>query len=162
MEEQSQNIKTISAVMILLILGVGFVLFGKYRNSNGNTNDKSAIVMVENTLMTGGVLLAPAGFPQEIPLEGGEILESATTQYPEQNTKQLSVSYQSSKTITQKYAEYRDYMTASGYQITKEGAGSPAKIIFGTKNNADLSVVVSSSEGGTLVQLSYLLKSIVE
>lgn len=163
MEEQSQNIKIISAVIVvLLVLGAGFVLFGKYRDSNGNTNDKSAIVMVENTLMVNGVLPIPAGFPVGIPLEKSGITESATTRYPSENAQQLSVSYQSSKTIAEKYAEYKNYMSQAGYDVAEENANAPTRAIFGTKADANLSVVVSSSGGGTLVQLSYLVKSVGE
>lgn len=166
--EQPQNIKTISIVVIvLLVLGAGYALSTKYRTSNQGdssvspaNDDRPATVVVENTPMVNGTIPAPAGFPQDIPLEKGEILESAITQYPEQNAKQLSLSYQSAKTIAQKYAEYKSYMQQAGYQITEGDASSPVRAIFGTKESANLSVAISSLKKQTLVQLSYLLKSI--
>ena len=167
--EQPQQIKTISAVVvILLVLGAGFLLFLKYRTfpnpenspKSGSTNHEPGTVVVENTSMINGTLSLPAGFPQDIPLEKGNLIESATTYYPEQNVRQLSISYQSSRTTTEKYAEYKNYMTASGYEITEEDTNAPVRAIFGVKEDRNLSVAISSREGKTLVQLSYLLKSV--
>lgn len=167
--EQPQQIRTISTiVIILLVLGAGYVLFAKYRPSlnqgnlpiSGSVDDKLATVMVKNTPMVNGVIPAPRDFPPDIPLESGNLTESATTEFPGESAQQLSVSYQSSRTIAQKYAEYRNYMTASGYQITEGDINSPIRTILGAKESANLSVIISSAEGSTLVQLSYLLKSV--
>ncbi len=149
--------KAISIIIVVIVIfGTGYLLFGKYRRS---ASDRPMTVMVENTPMVNGTLAVPAGFPRDIPLDRGEVLESATTQYPAQNARQLSVSYQSSKTAAQKYAEYKNYLETSGYEVTEGDANAPVRGIFGTKADANLSVVISSSEGKTLVQLSYLLKS---
>ncbi|MDO8728810.1 MAG: hypothetical protein Q7K26_02840 [bacterium] len=165
--EQPQNIKTISALLIIiLILGAGFLLFTRYRApdtqvnlSKSDSNDrKPATVVVENTLMVNGIIPVPVGFPQEIPLENGSLLESATTRYPRDNATQLSLNYQSAKTVTQKYMEYKDYMNRVGYQVTEGGARSSVRALFGTKEGANLSVALSSVNGKTLVQISYLLK----
>ncbi|MDP2641952.1 MAG: hypothetical protein Q8P21_01510 [bacterium] len=165
--EQSQNKKIVSVIIIIvLILGAGYLLLGKYRapgevNQQAPTdsgNQELMVVAVENTPMVRGVLSTPARFPTDIPLEKEKILESATTRYPDQNAQQLSASYQSSKTITEKYAEYKNYMTGSGYQITESPVDASVRAIFGVKEDANLTVAISSSGGGTLVQLSYLLK----
>ncbi|KKT14881.1 MAG: hypothetical protein UW76_C0037G0002 [Parcubacteria group bacterium GW2011_GWF2_44_8b] len=166
--EQPPQIKTISAIIIiLLVLGAGFLLFLKYRTSSlnqensptsGGTNGEPATVVVKNTPMVNGIISVPVGFPQGIPLESGSLIESATTQYPGENVQQLSISYRSSKTIAQKYTEYKDYMNQAGYSLTEGNKSAPVRAIFGTKENTNLSVAISSSEGKTLVQLSYLLK----
>lgn len=167
MESQSQNIKTISViVIILLVLGVGYVLFGKYHVSNqevlpltsSGIDNKSDTVTVKNTPRVNGILPLPAGFPQDIPVESGGLIGSSITEYPAENAQQLSASYRSSKTISEKYSEYRNYMKRMGYQITENAVSSPTRAIFGTKKDTNLSVAISSSEGKTLVQLSYLLK----
>ena len=168
--EQSSQIKTISAIIIiLLVLGAGFLLFLKYRTSSlnqensptsGGTNGGPATVVVKNTPMVNGIISVPVGFPQGIPLESGSLIESATTQYPGENVQQLSISYRSSKTIAQKYTEYKDYMNQAGYSLTEGNKSAPVRAIFGTKENTNLSVAISSSEGKTLIQLSYLLKSV--
>ena len=168
--EQPPQIKTISAIIIiLLVLGAGFLLFLKYRTSSlnqensptsGGTNGEPATVVVKNTPMVNGIISVPVGFPQGIPLESGSLIESSTTQYPGENVQQLSISYRSSKTIAQKYTEYKDYMNQAGYSLTEGNKSAPVRAIFGTKENTNLSVAISSSKGKTLIQLSYLLKSV--
>src|SRR3989344_4196668 len=128
--------------------------------SGGDVDKKPMVSVVEKTPMSNGVLPAPKGLPQGIPLEGGKILESATTQYPGQNARQLSASYRSSKTVSQKYTEYKNYLLSAGYKITEGSLTAPVRAIFGTKADANLSVAISRSDGTTLVQLSYLLKSL--
>jgi len=166
--EQQKKTKTILAVVIvLLLLAIGYVLSTKDRSPNqdnsatsGEDNGSFATVVVENTSAVDGALPTPAGFPEDIPIETGNILESASTKYPDQNAEQLSLSYTSSKTVAEKYTEYKTYMTQASYDVTEGDASSPLKALFGTKTEANLSVVISSSEEGlTLVQLSYLLKS---
>ena len=145
-------------MIVVAILAIGFLLSGKYPLFNGSRNNLSAVVTVENTPMVDGVLPVPPGFPPEIPLENGEILESATTWYPIEDVTQLSLSYRSSKTAAQKYAEYKNYMDQAGYSVTEGDFSSATKAVFGTQAKANLSVVISSADGATLVQLSYLLK----
>ena len=167
LQPEPQNTKLILAIIvILLVLGIGYILFARYsvpREENEEvasdlSNDQGSMVVVENTPLVNGVLSVPAGFPQDIPLEKADIIESATTDYPDQNAKQLSVSYKSSKTIAQKYSEYKTYMTQAGYSLTEGGTNTPVRAIFGSKVGANLSVAISSSGGKTLVQISYLLK----
>lgn len=165
--EYSQKIKTSSAIfIIILVLVAGYFLFvrnrdlGKITRPLSNGNEESMKVVVENTPMVNGSLSLPSGFPIDIPIEKGSVLESVTTSYPEQKAKQLSVSYKSAKTVTQKYTEYKDYMKTVGYELSEGNISSPVRAIFGTKKEANLSVAISSAGGKTLVQLSYLLKSL--
>ncbi|MBI2065550.1 MAG: hypothetical protein HYT68_00555 [Candidatus Zambryskibacteria bacterium] len=162
---QLQNTKTILLVVaVLLVLGLGYILLsGKYQSQIKRTPtsvgaDNSAIVTVKNTPMVNGALPVPDGFPPEIPLESSVIVDSATTHYPEINALQLSVSYESQRTIAEKYAEYLSYMQQAGYEITEGDANAPVRAIFGTEEKTNLTVVVSDSANSTLVQISYLLK----
>jgi len=162
--EHSQNIKTVTAVIIIiLILIIGYVLFARYSgNQRSLFEDKNNLptVVVENTSRVDGVLPAPPGLPADLPIENDNIQESVTTRYPDQNAKQLSLSYLSSKTVAEKYAEYKTYMTQAGYDVTEGDPSLPLKAIFGTKTDANLSVAISSQDGQTVVQMAYLLKSV--
>ena len=124
----------------------------------GETESDKLMVVVENTQLVNGVLPPPLGFPTDIPVEEPGILESATTDYPEQGAKQLSLSFTSAKTVAEKYAEYKSYLQRSGYKITETPVSSPVRALFGVKDVANLSVALSRKDGQTLVQLSYLLK----
>ena len=113
--ETEQNTKVVSAVLvIIIILFAGYFLFSKYHKSSEGPesldggNEGSTSVVVENTQSINGTLPAPAGFPDDIPVEENVLLESVTTSYPGQGAKQLSLSYRSSKTAVQKYNEYKN------------------------------------------------------
>lgn len=162
--EQPQN-KKIVPIIIILVLIVSYSYFMVIRGDKPDQPSKpsvtraEAVVTVENTIMIHGVLSAPKEFPEDIPLEKEMILESATTNYPNKNTRQLSVAYKSSGTIMQKYLDYRNYMSQAGYNviIEEKDENSLARTVFGSKKNTNLSVVLSSLESGTLVELSYLI-----
>jgi hypothetical protein len=164
--EASQNKTIVSTIIIVIILvfGVGYMLFGKDTpplqkdTATSPITNNSPVVLVENTPLVNGIVPIPAGFPSDIPLEADKVLESATTHYPNQNASQLSLNYQSSKTIAQKYAEYKAYMEQRGYQMTEDNTSSSVKSIFGIKDDTNLSVVISNTNEKTLVQLSYLIK----
>jgi len=164
--EQSQPIKTVSAIIIVLIILVGaYLLFAKYGVPGGvnqeeslNGNQEPMVVEVIETPVVNGTLSTPTGFPQDIPIENGNITESTTTNYPEQNAQQLSLSYQSSQSVDSIYTAYMNYMSQAGYEITEGDASLPVRALFGTTADANLTVAISSMEDQTLVQISYLVK----
>ena len=129
-------------------------------NVTSDANTEATDPIVETTKVVNGITPAPTGFPSDIPIEAGAILESNTTYYPDQNAEQLTLSYKSTKTVTQKYTEYKNYLTKAGYQITEGSSTSPVRAVFGTKPDVNLTVAVSSVDGRTLVQISYLIKSL--
>jgi hypothetical protein len=156
--EQTQHTKLVSFLTVLVLIVVaGYVLSSNGYKDSGRANsfDQSLIVTVENTPMVDGVLPVPEGFPQDIPIEESEIIESATTRHPRENLRQLSVAYKSSESIMEKYAEYKEYMLQASFQIEEESETSPV-VISGEKLGSKLSVTLNNSEGYTLVQLSYI------
>ena len=162
---QGPDKKTLLAVVVvILILSIGYLVATKYdAKKNLQDGDKASEtepldVVVAHTERVNGVLPVPPGFPADIPVEKTDVVESATTDYPTLGAKQLSLNYQTSKTVAAKLAEYRDYMKKMGYTITEGNSASPVKALFGVKDDANLSVVISSHEGKTLVQIAYLLK----
>ena len=162
--EQQEQTKTLTAISILLVvIALGYLIFIKYdkneESPDNNLNTNAEQITEEHTSTVNGILLAPKDFPESIPFEGGNVTESVTTVYPDQKIRQLTASYLSSKTVSQKYAEYKDYMTKAGYEVEEGDPNASVRGIFGTSENANLSVVISVRDGKTLVQLAYVLKS---
>ena len=110
--------------------------------------------------MVEGRVLVPQGFPEDIPVEVESIFESATTRYPKQSAKQLSLSYKTSSTMVEKYTEYKNHLTNAGFTVREDSNHSSIRAIFGSRPDANLAVAISSFEGMTIVQLSYLVKSL--
>ena len=164
--EESQHIKTIyTIVAVLVIVGIGYFIFTKNwttlptQTPTSSKSDETPInVVVKNAPIVNGALSTPLEFPQEIPFEKAGIIESAITEFPDQGTKQFTLSYNSTKTMAAKYAEYKNYMQKMGYVITEGDKNSAIRTIYGVKEEANMSVVVNNANGKTLVQLTYLLK----
>ncbi len=149
---QNNPKKIIMTVAIIILVAAGsYFLFQKY-GGQGQTR-----VEVESAPAVNGVIAAPEGLPEDFPWEG-VVTESATTHYPEYNAKQLSLSYQTPKTVAEKYAEYKNYMAKNGYTVTEGDPKASVRALFGTKSGTNLSVVISNPDNITLVQISYLLK----
>lgn len=154
------------AVLVLVIIGVISYLmwsgtmrlpFTQEPRESEMTEEIPAVV--EYTQKTAeGLTPAPAGFPQDIPVEQEQIFESLSITYPGLSVKQLSVSYLTSKEVSEKYAEYRNYLTSAGYWLS-EGISDPEmKSVTGVKEDSQLLVVVSNQGSGVMVQLAYLIK----
>lgn len=142
----------ILAVAILVALTFGVIKFGDLRGGGAQR------IKVEKVPIVDGFSSLPVGFPADIPTESFAILEGATTYHLNGLAKQFSVSYLSAKTMAEKYAEYKNYMTRVGYTVTEEGdTASRVRALFGEKDGNKLSVVISQSRGETLVQVAYLL-----
>jgi hypothetical protein len=154
--------KLVYAVVFLLIaLSAGFLLYqfrGEERALEVLLEETPQEVVVEYTERDGGVLPPPAGLPSDIPIERDRIIESSVATLTVNQTKQISLSYQSSQTVVAKVQEYRSYMQRAGYEISETPAGSAVRGLFGRKDDAQLSVVVSLTNGSTLVQIAYVVK----
>ena len=158
----SNHHKAISLVVIILMFTVGYMLLktstlsSKKESISNNLTEASMRVTVENTMATGGVLSAPQGFPQDIPYENHDISDSSVTHYQYEHLKQLTLNYYSSTSVLQKYAEYLNYMTQSGYEITRQEESPISSLISGNKAGVTLSVDISENTGTTtLVKISY-------
>ena len=165
MEETKQKSKIILALGALLLFAllyyfINSVYIGKSEDYVATNEDTNNEVIIQNTAMVGGALPAPSGLPSNLPIENGAIQESVTVTYPTKNAKQLSVSYRTTRSVEEKYAEYKKYFSQEGYSITEGPATSSMRTIFGSKGDLRLSVAISRPDSETLVQLAYLMTSL--
>jgi len=162
---QSSKVNYVYVIIFLLIvLGLIFAFapsFNKNKKTTGPSVDEKApdenvVVTKVDLKNTTGQDKIPQGFPLYIPLETNDAYESYTMDYKERNLTQYSVSYQTSATVSQKYKEYLDVMTKNGFEFAKDGKNEATGFLLGSKNNDDLTVVISRSGEKTSVQISYL------
>jgi hypothetical protein len=164
--EPANSKAILGALAVVVVIAAGYFLFTKFSAYNTGVGDTDAplaedenAVKVVSTPLAGGKMQPPEGFPSSIPYEAGSITESTTTDFPEQGARQLAVTYVTAKSVAEAYSGLLRYITQEGYKVSEGAASSPVKTIFGNKGNAMLSVAVSSQAEGTLVQISYLVKS---
>lgn len=150
-----------SAIALIIVLLVVVFLATISKKSPSNTQKPE--VTKENVLVnkvdlnsTSDKEKLPQGFPAFIPVETKDAFESYSASYPERKITQYTVSYKTSKTVSEKYDEYLSFMTKNGFTFSNDGQNKETGTLYGTKNGDDLLVVVSKSEDKTSVQISYL------
>ncbi len=163
----NMNVKIVlGALAVVVVLIAGYFAFRYFSSSSAvdmNTsgiNGRASDAIVEGTPTVNGVLTVPVGLPEGLPIEEGNIVESVSTEYIEHNARQINVSYISAKTEAEVYDEYKKYVSENGYEVSEGDPSSAVRSITGKKENANLSVTVSTQEEGTLIQISYLMKKV--
>ncbi len=149
---------------LVVLAGAVLVLFLALNKEAEAPQDQ---VIVENVVRGDGVTVAktdvtksgsklPQGFPNDIPVELVNVIDSYKAFYEKVQATQYTVSYTSDRDREDLWNMYSKFMNDSGYRIdvaqTSRGLGQ----ISGAKGDDSLSVVVTSSNGVSLVQLSYL------
>lgn len=171
MQEENQvnrsNNKTIAiviAVVVIILIGYLILKGGGTEPMVENTPQTVSTDTLENVIVqpanvagaTSEAEKLPSGMPNGIPVETENIWESYSMTYPSRNLVQYSVSFYSSASLAEKFAEYDQYMTAAGYEFGRDGKSEANGILYGVKDGDDLSVYLTTQDGRTSVQLTYL------
>lgn len=167
--KKSQSLIFIVALFIILII-IAFAMMSLSKKPTGGENSSAPqtpttkttttevkVDKVDLTTAQGNARL-PQGFPTDIPVETTGAFESYTADYPTRNFTQYTVSYTTTKSVKDTYALYLSYMTKAGYTFRSDGKDEKHGFLYGTKDNNDLSVVVTPKGTETSVQMSYLKK----
>lgn len=171
MPEQPKKVQSIIFIValfvILLIIAFALSSFSKgpVKEPTPNTTtqaqtQKTTEVTVEKVDLTKaqGDARLPKGFPADIPVDATGAFESYTADYPTQHATQYTVSYATQKTVKDAYDLYLSYMTKNGYTFRPDGKDAKNGFLYGTKDNNDLSILVSSKGTFTSVQMTYLVR----
>lgn len=156
--------KIISSILIVLVavLGGWYLLANDERGELPNNEEVSSIadtkeITVVNTNLTETGSKLPAGFPESIPVEIANILESYRVVYNERGVTQYTVSYTSVKSRDSLWDAYNSYMKGNGFTVDTSISTKSGGQISGTNTAGDtLFVVLSVRSGSTLVQISLL------
>jgi hypothetical protein len=101
----------------------------------------------------------PTGFPSNIPVEKGNIIESYKAVYKNHNNAtQYTVSYTSTAAIGALWDLYADFLREEGYVLDTSASDKKLGTISGTKGENTLSAVVSRRDKVSLVQLNLLYR----
>ncbi len=153
--------------LLLVIVIVAALALGGYLFLNRGADAPKDETPIENVTKKDGVTVAktdvtksgskvPQGFPTDIPIESVNVTDSYKAFYERVQATQYTVNYTSDRDREDLWNMYSKFMNDSGYRIdvaqTSRGLGQ----ISGSKGDDSLSIIVTSSNGITLVQLSYL------
>ena len=147
-------------IVIIVLIIIGGALFMREKKetpSVGKTLELSGNIAVTVTktdiLKTGSRL--PEGFPKEIPVESINIKDSYRAYYEKVRATQYTVSYTSERTKGDLWKTYSDYMVGEQYVVSAASSKSSGQI-SGTKGDDSLSVIITTQNSVTLVQIVYL------
>lgn len=85
----------------------------------------------------------PDDFPTDIPIEkGADIKQSYSLNYAGQ--KQLTIVFQSTKTVKENYVLYAEYLKKQGWGVVRNEANN--NFLYGKKDNSEISVVITENE----------------
>ncbi len=147
-------------VLLLIILGSALVSKKDPKPTteqvSGESQEKVTVVKTDLKTVTDESQKIPQGLPQYIPVETKDTYESYVMNYEDRNLTQYSVSYLTATSPSLKYREYLDVMTKNGFVFGKDGKNESQGFLYGTKDNDDLTIVISKSGSKTSVQISFL------
>ena len=166
-QQQSSNKSVILLVVLFIILLIVTFFMSRWfsqhktpsaspETSQSNiTHENVKVIKTDLSSSSGQKSKIPIGFPSAIPVEEKTITESQSTAFPDRNMVQSTLSYTTTKTVSQKYAEYLAFMTKDGYTFAKDGKDEKNGFLQGTKGTAALSVSISSLSGKTTVKIAF-------
>ena len=100
------------------------------------------------------------GFPRDLILDKqGTVVSSSVTPY-EENHKQYTATYTTSRTVEQEYNNFVTYLEKNKFKVTKKEMNQGVGGIYAEGQYADANVVVylDPASGKNTVIISYLLK----
>jgi hypothetical protein len=159
--EQPKKHFPLSLIVIVFILLFGVILFmysgGRLKQEEVPTTQYTEEnVVVDHTSLSGADKL-PSGFPQEIPVDkDAEFTQSYKASYPDHRVVQYTVEYKSSSSVEEQITIYSDFFKKNGYESTLTSENETVKAYYATKNNDDISLVVSNLDGKAVVLITYL------
>lgn len=152
----------LALLLVVVLIGAGlWYIIAKVPRSPESTQTvktptgKYEVLVTKTSAGQNSASTLPAGFPDGIPVERGNITESYKSVYSGKGVTQYTVSYSSHQTREALWDMYSKYMKGVGYGIEDTSSRSSG-LISGTLANDTLTAVISVHSGMTLVQLSLL------
>jgi len=165
-ENKSNKNVVILVIAVIVLVAIAYFLTKGYSSQRQNTVapqegpqiTKENVVVKNTNLGAAGTAESklPEGFPSGIPVETAGVMESYSAVYQDRGLTQYAVSFTTDKSVVAVFGEYDLYMKNAGYAFGPEGRDEARYFLYGTKNNDDMSVAISSREGQTFVQIGFL------
>lgn len=135
-------------VALLIVIAGGSVLYKKI-NNDGNTREKVEINKIDIEKVEGAEKI-PAGFPKDIPLELGEVIDSYTMDYEDRGVMISAVSFRTFRTPADLFGFYRGSLNIAGYLENELNTNQDRGILYMEKggNQLAISIGISNVEDG--------------
>ena len=156
-----KNILIAGGVVALLVIAV--IIFGKPTTNNfqsnlGNVSKEDMTPQNTERVIQADTKTVLSGFPDGFPAEK-ETAENSYRYIPANSTEQqYTLQYESQKTLAENEKIFKDYFTSAGFQIVNKQESATDAFYYGTRDNSDLSILISSRDGKISISASYLAR----
>jgi len=165
-EKKNKTLRIIIGALIVLVLLYVFVFSGSTRGTKDTSDESDSMtspvdITLENVDISATATdeeKLPQGFPVDIPVELANVTESYSATYEDAGFTQYTVAYTSERSMNALGDEYSEYLDSNGYTITDDTSGEGFVSWYATKDNNDLSVLVSYQSDTVTVTLTYLAR----
>lgn len=159
---QKKIIAAVVFLVIIIVLGAGYF----YRQPISDFLKKFPWKPeVEDKKEVKSELSLPSGFPADIPLEKGAVLEQSYIQdYPE-NLKQLTIVFESKKTADENYGIYESFLKEKNWNIINAHKEGEIYNLYGRKDGQDINMVIVKNKeqaGASSISISVVLSGVAE
>lgn len=130
-----------------IIIVAGVVLFAVYKQKGSKVpppkTEQTAVVSPEPQKTDFGTKM-PTDFPTDIPVEkGAPVAQSYSLNYVGQ--KQLTIVFPSSKTVTENYILYTDFLKKQNWNISNKYESEKVSSLYGMKESNDINITISEN-----------------
>lgn len=141
------NYKRIILAVVGIVIVVGLGVFAIYKQNRSGVIAPVAEQKVANTpepQKTDFGTSMPTDFPTDIPVEKGiKFEQSYGLNYAGQ--KQLTIVFQSTKTVKENYALYSEFLKKNNWNISNKYESPKLSSLYGAKENNDINVTISEN-----------------
>ncbi|HEX8994330.1 MAG TPA: hypothetical protein VF803_03700 [Candidatus Paceibacterota bacterium] len=143
MSDLKREIIGISLIVAIIALALGTDVL--YRHLHRAAVVPSAM-STSTPLRTDFGSTTPTGFPADIPVERGTtLMQSYSLSYVGKN--QLSISFDSVKTVEENYELYESYLSGAGFSITNTYRSAALASLYGVSTTTEINVTIRESAG---------------
>ena len=160
---KGSNKSMLVLIILLAVIVLAFLLMQNVTKENGSQTqelktEENVDVKEVDLATTFGSSRLPSGFPSDVFVDTASIVQSYTANFPDRKVSQHTLSYTSEKPAKTVFTEYLDSLKKAGFQFAENGIDEKSMSLYGSRSGNDLSVVISTSNGQTLVQITYLAR----
>lgn len=150
MSRQKTIILVVASVIVIALIVLGVFVVRQNKEVVAPVVEQKLATSTEPQKTDFGTNM-PTDFPTDIPVEKGiKFEQSYSLNYVAQ--KQLTIVFQSTKTVKENYSLYTDFLKKQNWLILNKYESVKLSSLYGTKASNDINVTISESASGPSVK----------
>lgn len=135
--------KVLKVILILLLITTLYTIVSYFYNIHKEQIPENGGTIVPKSQKVEFGEIIPVDFPSGIPIET-DVLPSQSYALNYSNQKQLTVVFDSTKTISQNYALYKNFLKQDGWIIKNSYEDAKISFLYGIKGDSDINITINT------------------